>query len=54
MFRFHCRPIQFVVFPSRPAEDVIKLTKGLQGGTQLIALDDGETENKGNSNLDSN
>ena len=40
--------------PTRPAEDVVRTTKGLQERTQPLEWEDGETENKGNSKFDSN
>ena len=59
IFRFHCRPIQIVVFvpvgissflqqnkhwhPTKPAEHVIRKMKGLQERTQQFELDDSET-----------
>ena len=46
---FHRRPIQIVVLVPlglssflRPAEDVVRTTKGLQERTQLFEWDDGE------------
>ena len=56
IFRFHSRPIQIVVLfpaqarrqkklrhPTRPAEDAVRTTKGLQERIQLFEWDDGET-----------
>ena len=50
IFRFHCRPIQLIVF----VPVGVRSTKGLQGQIQLIEGTMVKPENKGNSNFDSN
>ena len=41
-------------YPTRPGEDVVRTTKGLQERTQQFEWDDGETWNKDNYNFYSN